>query len=54
MSEKIFYYFNADKTLGYVGESKMKRLIKGWGWKRSDFIKEEDLRALFKKNICPK
>jgi len=45
---KVYYHFNADGTLGYVGFRKMRKLIKGWGWKREDFVNFGELKKLFK------
>lgn len=49
-TNKTYYHFNRDETLGYVGEAKMKRMIKGWGWKRSDFIEKSELLKLFRRD----
>lgn len=48
IKEKAYYHFNGDDTLGYVSEAKMKRLIKGWNWKRQDFVEKSKLLKLFK------
>lgn len=45
--DESYFHFNFDGTLGYVTESKMKRMISGWGWKSGHFIKGSDLRRLF-------